>query len=156
MKKLVIGASLAVAGLLFSCSGGAGPEETAKLYLDAVNAQDFDKAKEYCTKESAGMLDFLKSIASMSGEKKEDAKKTEVKDLKCKVEPGDSLAVCTFVVDGKEEKLQMKNIEGKWLAHQPKEGPPGELDPGMMDMDAPTDSAGAVPTSEPAQPTESK
>jgi len=156
MKKLVIGASLAVAGLLFSCSGGAGPEETAKLYLDAVNAQDFDKAKEYCTKESAGMLDFLKSIASMSGEKKEDAKKTEVKDLKCKIEPGDSLAVCSFVVDGKEEKLQMKNIEGKWLAHQPKEGPPGELDPGMMDMDAPTDSAGAVPTSEPAQPTESK
>ena len=155
MKKLVIGASLAVAGLLFSCSGGAGPEESAKLYLDAVNAQDFDKAKEYCTKESAGMLDFLKTIAGMSGEKKTDAPK-EVKDLKCKVEPGDSLAVCTFVVDGKEEKLQMKNIDGKWLAHQPKEGPPGGLDPGMMDMDAPSDSAGAVPASEPAERAETK
>ncbi|MFN5371616.1 MAG: hypothetical protein ACK5B6_09160, partial [Bacteroidia bacterium] len=56
MKKLVIGASLAVAGLLFSCSGGAGPEETAKLYLDAVNAEDFEKAKEYSTKETAGII----------------------------------------------------------------------------------------------------
>lgn len=156
MKKLVIGASLAVAGLLFSCSGGSGPEETAKLYLDAVNAQDFEKAKEYCTKESAGMLDFLKTIAGMSGEKEKDAKKTEVKDLKCKIEQGDTVAVCTFVVDGKEENLQMKNIDGKWLAHQPKEGPPGELDPGMMDMDAPTDSAGAVPTSEPTKSAETK
>jgi hypothetical protein len=156
MKKLVIGASLAVAGLLFSCSGGAGPEETAKLYLDAVNAEDFDKAKEYSMKESAGMLDFMKSISSMSGEKKADTPKKEIKDLKCKIEAGDSLAVCTFSVEGKEEKLNMKNVEGKWLAHQPKEGPPGGLDPGMMDMDAPADSAGAVPTSEASEPAESK
>jgi hypothetical protein len=102
------------------------------------------------------MLDFLKTIAGMSGEKEKDAKKPEVKDLKCKIEQGDTVAVCTFVVDGKEENLQMKNIDGKWLAHQPKEGPPGELDPGMMDMDAPTDSAGAVPTSEPAESAETK
>jgi hypothetical protein len=56
------------------------------------------------------------------------------------------------MVDGKEEKLNMKKVEDKWLAHQPKEGPPGGLDPGMMDMDAPADSAGAeagaVPVSE--------
>jgi hypothetical protein len=148
MKKLLIGASLAVAGLMFSCSGGAGPEESAKNYIEALNAEDFEKAKEFATKESAGMLDFMKSIASMSGEKKADAPKKEVKDIKCKIEAGDSLAVCTFVVDGKEEKLDMKNIDGKWLAHQPKEGPPGGLDPGMMDMDAPADSADAMPASE--------
>lgn len=148
MKKLLIGASLAVAGLLFSCSGGAGPEESAKNYIEALNAEDFEKAKEFATKESAGMLDFMKGIAGMSGEKKDEASKKEIKDLKCKVEAGDSVAVCTFVVDGKEEKLDMKNVDGKWLAHQPKEGPPGGMDPGMMDMDAPADSAGAMPASE--------
>jgi hypothetical protein len=152
MKKLIFGASIAVVSLLFSCSGGSGPEESAKNYIEALNAEDFDKAKEFATKESAGMLDFMKSISSMSGEKKADSTKQEIKDLKCVIEAGDSLAVCTFMVDGKEEKLNMKKVEDKWLAHQPKEGPPGGLDPGMMDMDAPADSAGAeagaVPVSE--------
>lgn len=155
MKKLVIGAFFAVAGLLFSCSEPSGPEETANSFINALNAEDFEKAKEYSTKETAKMLDFMKSITGMSGEKKEEKPKKEVKDLKCKVEAGDTLAVCSYMVDGKEEKLNMKNVEGKWLAHMPKEGP-GELDPNMMDMDADTDSAGAVSTAEPSDSTENK
>ena len=33
-----------IAFFIVSCSGGEGPEVAAKAYLDAINAQDFDKA----------------------------------------------------------------------------------------------------------------
>ncbi len=154
MKKLVIGASLAVAGLLFSCSGGAGPEENAKIYLEAIYSTDTMKvrlAKGIATKETA--LDFFNALNIMSGA---DTSKLDLKNLKCTIEDGDSVATCKYFYDGKEQMLNMKKVEGKWLAHQPKEGPPGGLDPGMMDMDAPPDSAGAVPTSEASEPAESK
>jgi hypothetical protein len=114
-----------IAFFIVSCSGGEGPEVAAKAYLDAINAQEFDKAKEYATEESKGMIDFLKQISAMSGEKKEGAEKQIVKDLKCKIE-GDTTAVCTYLTAEKEEKsINLKKTADKWLVSMPKENPMG-------------------------------
>ena len=114
-----------IAFFIVSCSGGEGPEVAAKAYLDAINAQEFDKAKEFATEESKVMIDFLKQISAMSGEKKEGAEKEVVNDLKCKIE-GDTTAVCTYLTADKEEKtLNLKKTADKWLVSMPKENPMG-------------------------------
>ena len=114
-----------IAFFIVSCSGGDGPEVVAKAYLDAINAQEFDKAKEFATEDSKGMIDFLKQISAMSGEKKEAAEKQVVNDLKCKIE-GDTTAVCTYLTAAKEEKtINLKKTADKWLVSMPKENPMG-------------------------------
>ena len=119
-----------IAFFIVSCSGGEGPEVAAKAYLDAINAQEFDKAKEFATEESKGMIDFLKQISAMSGEKKEGAEKEVVNDLKCKIE-GDTTAVCTYLTANKEEKsINLKKTADKWLVSMPKENPMGGVEEG--------------------------
>ena len=84
---------------------GQSPQEDAFSY--ALMAEDFEKAKEFSTEDTKGMLDFMKSLSSMGGEKKEATKK-EYKDLKCTVDAGDSTAVCNYKEEYKDEKINLK------------------------------------------------
>ncbi len=152
MKNTLKFAAVAlIAVFVVACSGGNGPETNAKAYLDALNAEDFDKAKEFATEDTKGMLDFMKQIATMGGEKKEAKEKKEIKDLKCTVE-GDTTATCTYMAGDKEEKLNMKKSGEKWLVHQPKENPMGGGEEGgAMEGDAgTTDTSATAPAAEPA------
>ena len=146
MKKVFQFAAIALVAVMVSCSGGNGPEGSAKGYLDALMAEDFEKAKEFSTEDTKGYLDLMKSLSSMGGEKKEGAKK-EYKDLKCTVEAGDSTAVCNYKVEDKEDKINLKKAGDKWLVHMPKEGAPagGGMEGGMMDGGAEMSSDTAAP-----------
>jgi len=110
--------------LFVSCSQGEGPEVVAKAFIDAISAEDFDKAKEFATDESKEYIDFFKLLNGMKGMNKEDAGKLVVKDLKCKIE-GDTTAVCNFLRGEKEEGLHLKKTAGKWLVSMQKEIPTG-------------------------------
>jgi hypothetical protein len=149
MKKVFQFAAIALVAVMVSCSGGNGPEGSAKGYLDALMAEDFEKAKEFSTEDTKGMLDFMKSLSSMGGEKKEATKK-EYKDLKCTVDAGDSTAVCSYKVEDKDEKINMKKTGDKWMVHMPKEGAPaGGMEGGMMDAGAETSAdTNAAPAAE--------
>ena len=145
-----------IAFFIVSCSGGEGPEVAAKAYLDAMNAQDFDKAKEFATEESKGMIDFMKQISAMSGEKKEGAAKEVVNDLKCKIE-GDTAAVCTYLTAEKEEKsINLKKMGDKWMVHTPKENPMGGEEEGAPIEAADTTAVTDTSNSKNEYPKESK
>lgn len=45
MKKVFQFAAVALVAVMVSCSGGNGPEGSAKGYLDALMAEDFEKLK---------------------------------------------------------------------------------------------------------------
>lgn len=125
MKNILKAAAFSMIAVFFvACAGSEGPDANAKAYLDAVSANDFEKAKEFATEDSKGMLDFMKQISAMGGEKAAEEKKT-FSDLKCTV-AGDTTAVCTYKSGDKEETLNMKKTGEKWLVHQPKENPMGE------------------------------
>ncbi|MEX1189328.1 MAG: hypothetical protein WED33_08720 [Bacteroidia bacterium] len=129
MKNILKVAAIAmIAVFIVACSGGAGPEGAAKGYLDALKAKDFEKAKEFSTEDSKGMLDFMKQLSAMGGEKEgeEAAEGGNYSDLKCTVE-ADTAAVCTYKTDEKEETLKLKKMGDKWLVHQPKETPEGMM-----------------------------
>ena len=154
-NTLKLAAFALIAVFVVACSGGNGPETTAKAYIDALNAEDFEKAKEFATEDTKGMLDFMKQISSMGGEKKEAKEKKEIKDLKCTVE-GDTTATCTYMAGDKEEKLNLKKSGEKWLVHMPKENPMGgaeeggamEGDMGVSDTSATVAPAEAAPATE--------
>lgn len=155
MKKVFQFAAIALVAVMVSCSGGNGPEGSAKGYLNALMAEDFEKAKEFSTEDTKGMLDFMKSLSSMGGEKKEATKK-EYKDLKCTVDAGDSTAVCNYKVEDKDEKINLKKTGDKWMVHMPKEGAPaGGMEGGMMDAGAemPSDTNAAPAAEAPAAET---
>jgi hypothetical protein len=140
--KLVAVALIAV--FVYACGGKDTPEKNAKAYLDAMNGEDFDKAKEFCTKETGSMLDMMKSLTASMGAVNKDAKKekVEIKDLKCTVS-GDTTAVCTYCCtkEGKPGELKMKKEGDKWLAHQPKENPMGG---GKQGEEIPMDTTSAA------------
>jgi hypothetical protein len=150
-NSLKYAALVLVAVIAVACSGSGGPEGSAKSYLEAYNAKDFDKAKEFATEDTKGMLDFMKNIAAMGGEKKEPTEKKEIKNIKCNVE-GDSTAICTYCCNeqGSEDKISLKKVADKWLVHQPKENNPmGGEGTGEPMMEGSPDST-AAPVMEPA------
>jgi hypothetical protein len=150
-NSLKFAALILVAVIAVACSGNGGPEGSAKSYLEAYNAKEFDKAKEFATEDTKGMLDFMKNIAAMGGEKKDPTEKKEVKNIKCTVE-GDSTAICTYCCNeqGAEDKISLKKVGDKWLVHQPKENNPmGGEGSGEQMMEGATDSTSA-PVIEPA------
>jgi hypothetical protein len=116
----------------------AEPEEIAKLYLDAINNGDFENAKKFATEDSKSMLDFLKQIYALSPDSTEVNEKTVIKDLKCSITEGDTLAVCSYLENDEEKRLDMKNVNGNWLVHEPKENPQNEVDSEEQYMDTDT------------------
>lgn len=133
MKNILkLAAAGMIAVFIVACSAGAGPEGAAKGYLEALKAKDFEKAKEFATEDSKGMLDFMKQLSAMGGENEgETAEGGNYSDLKCTVE-NDTAAVCTYKADEKEESIKLKKSGDKWLVHQPKENPMGE-EGGMLE-----------------------
>ena len=107
-----------------SCGGGGSqPKDVARTFLDAMEEQDWETAKSVSTKETKKMLDSMKGLMSMGGNKDksttgklEEFKNTEVN--------GDK-AVVTYCCgkEGNDAKLHLKKVEGDWKVHLNKEMP---------------------------------
>jgi N-acetylneuraminic acid mutarotase len=91
------------------------PEYVVKQYLIALKNKEWEKAKEYTTKETTQNLDMMKSSGIDFGI-------TEVKDVKCSVKNNE--AVCTFCCskDSAFYCLDLKMENKKWTVFMPKDG----------------------------------
>jgi hypothetical protein len=145
LKKVGFFFSVVAMSAMIACGGDAStPEAAAQAYYDALLSKDMEKAKEYVTEETKPMMDLLGSMLSLAG----DEMPTSSVCKECKVE-GD-MATCTMETSktGTEEtgteELMLKNVDGKWLVHMPKEGADdlGEMD--MEDMEMEEDWANEV------------
>lgn len=129
MKKHLLFAVAAVLTVfVVSCGGsGTGPEKTAQAFLDAVDARNFDKAKELSTAESQKMIEMIAGFAEMAPDTIEvKAKKVS----KCDLE-GEDKALCTYCCDseGAETTLNMKKVDGTWKVDMSKETLFGDENP---------------------------
>jgi len=92
------------------------PEAVTEGYQKALADLDFKKAKEFVTEESKGGVDFIEAMITAFVPEGTDIstmkRKIELKDLKCE-ENGDE-ATCTFSIDGSEEKVDLKKVDGEW------------------------------------------
>lgn len=106
--------TLLVGLFMLSGCGKSCPKCNAQAFLDAVQQQDFAKAKQLSTEESHKVLDFAETLTDMAGEELRPA--DELKVASCEVD-GDK-ATCTYCCDeeGEDAVLSMKNVDGVWMA----------------------------------------
>lgn len=111
MKKLFF---IAAAGLIIAavgCKGGGTPKEVTERFFKAMNKKDFDAAKDEATKESAQMLDLMKTFAAA------DTSKAKAKDFTVENEKidGDKATVDVKETEsGKTQNVTLKKVDGKW------------------------------------------
>lgn len=103
-----------------ACKTEMKPEQVATTFLDAMNNQQFDTARLYCTDSTMQLIDFLQGIAEMAKQEGSSFAKAEpVKDMKCNV-TGDK-AVCTFCCngEGQSDEIDLIKTDKGWKINLP-------------------------------------
>ena len=125
MKKLMsIGFVLLFSFFMISCDGGSdNPQDVAKEFLTALADQDYDKAKELGTENTAMMIGMIESMASMAPEGEADAGMGEMDDITWgETEIDGDKAVCRYASpDQADQKLDLVKVDGKWKVDMKKE-----------------------------------
>lgn len=123
MKKLILSLFLIGSLMLTSCSGNS-PKTVAEKFMTAVNANNFEEAGKYCDAQTSQLLTSLNEM--MKSMPKGDSKDEQLfKGFKItKVEEnGDKAKVFYTTEDsnGKENALDLKKVDGKWIVSMHKE-----------------------------------
>ncbi|HRZ98700.1 MAG TPA: DUF4878 domain-containing protein [Paludibacter sp.] len=126
MKQFKLFSLMLLIILFASCSGGNGPEKVSEKFMKAIYTANFDEAKSLCTEDSKQTIDF---IAAFAAQKVDEMKKSDVKFEVTNVEiseDGNSAEVLGVIkgsldlesgsaIESKEEKVQLKKVDDKWL-----------------------------------------
>lgn len=126
MRKIALMFFAAMAFALLGCKSDSSPEAVAESFLKALYTADFEQAKSFCTEESKQAIDFVAAFASQSVDQMKNAK-VGFELLSSTISEDGSTAVVLAkitgtldlqkneVVEEKEEKVNLVNIDGKWL-----------------------------------------
>lgn len=106
--------------MLVSCSGD-GPEGVAKKFLELTNKGEFEKAKEYCDKDTAALIGMMESMAKNKAEEMKD-KDVKIVIISSEVnEEGDKAKVTYKSIEEEqtedtatEKQLDLVKIDGDW------------------------------------------
>ncbi|NIG54255.1 DUF4878 domain-containing protein [Chitinophaga sp. Cy-1792] len=103
--------------LLFSCKKKATPEEVALAFMHAIQDSNFDKARDYATKESQQVI----QLYSFFDARRSDAEREKIRNAKIEVikteknEAGDKASVTILNSSAhQEEVLQLVKESGQW------------------------------------------
>lgn len=117
MKKLIV--PFVVAALLASCGGGggsdSGPGSVAIEFNKALGTGDIAKAKEYCTKESAQVLDMIGGMMAMMPDSAKEAN-ANVKMTVLRDSIVEDRAWVWLQSEGSEESeaTELQKVDGEW------------------------------------------
>jgi hypothetical protein len=134
MKNLLKLAVIAVIIVAFNACGSKtnSPEGVAEKWAGHFYKKEFAEAKKLSTEETQKNLDQFEQFSAQGGDQaKKDVK---VENMKCVV-TGEN-AACTYLADGKEEKIDLVQKDGKWLVNMSKEAMTG----GTTTPEPPADS----------------
>ncbi len=98
------------------------PSHVALQFLEAINNNDFAKAKKYCTEDAKKLMEIMEGMIKMVP--KDQLQKTKIKQeitvLREEIAGDKALIVYKSSKSDKEEQLKMKKIDGKWLVSMDK------------------------------------
>lgn len=125
MKKLTGIGIVLVFALFFSACGGSSdnPQDVAKDFLKALADKNYDKAKDLGTENTSMMIGMIESMAKMapdSLQKDEDADMDAIEWGDTKID-GDSATCFYSTPDKKDQKLDLKKVDGKWKVDMKKD-----------------------------------
>jgi hypothetical protein len=93
------------------------PEQVLERFLNHLNHLEFEEAKKYATEETIKMLDLLKAMVSLVPE--QAPRPGEVVVKKCEI--SGNKAICNYLLNGKEDTVELMKINNFWLVHLTKE-----------------------------------
>lgn len=98
------------------------PSYVALQFLEAINNNDFAKAKKYCTEDAKKLMEVMENMMKMVP--KEQLQKSKLKEsisvLREEIAGDKALVVYKSSKSEKEEMLKMKKVNGKWLVSMDK------------------------------------
>lgn len=94
------------------------PEFVADKFLYHLNHLEFDEAKQYGTEETIKMLDLMQSMVQMIPDQS-PPQEVEYNIDRCEIQ--DNIAICYYTSNGKQDQLELRKIDKKWLVHLSKE-----------------------------------
>ncbi len=106
MKKFLLFGACATVAFLTSCS--SGPSAVAEEFVNDLTKGNYEEAKANCTENAKGIID----LAIAFGHKPVEDFSVEI--LKDSID-GDNAWVWYLDEKGKEQKLDLKKVDGKWL-----------------------------------------
>jgi hypothetical protein len=119
LKTIKIIILTSIIGLFSSCGRNDNPRSVAEKYFNAINAQEFEAAREYGTQETVNLLNMMIAFKKMSADSTFQEIKFEI--LREKI-TGEN-AIVFYKEEGKEGELKLPMIkeDGKWKVIQTKE-----------------------------------
>ncbi|MCX7696299.1 MAG: DUF4878 domain-containing protein [Bacteroidales bacterium] len=130
-----------------NCKKAEKPEKVAEDFLKYLAKGEYAKARELATGKAASLVTMIEGFAKEAGVKKQDQKKeVEIKDMKCEVK--DKEATCTYKQDGKDGKIMLQQVEGKWKVSQVPKEMGGDMNAPMDDVEEENDTTKTQPTTE--------
>ncbi len=109
--------------LAVSCGSKDDPQATAKDFMKALADQNYEKAKELGTENTKMMIGMVESFAKMAPDSLQDDTKVDFDAIQwgeTKID-GDK-AVCHYTdPEGKDEKIDLKKVDGKWKVDMKKD-----------------------------------
>ncbi len=131
MKNLFkISLLLVVSSFIFACGGTANdPKAVAKDFMEALAEQDYSKAKDLgteTTKQTIGLIESMVQMAKQMGQDADNSEMTKEFEGLENAEWSDAEidgdnAIVKYKVGDKEEKVDLKKVDGKWKVDMKKE-----------------------------------
>lgn len=120
---------LLILAVLFSCDNGTGsaqlqqstPEQSTQGFVDALKANDFELARQYCTKEAAtALMDFETNLKMVSAEEKSTLMSGfDMKEVSISCETIEGTTICKTCcgVDSTQGEWELVEQNKKWLVN---------------------------------------
>ncbi|MCS7077941.1 MAG: DUF4878 domain-containing protein [Bacteroidia bacterium] len=116
MKKSIISLFIILILAALGCKKN-NPSYTVLAFLEAVDNQDFTKAKKYCTQETQKLMVIMEGMMKIVP--KEQLQKVKRKEnyiiLREEIAGDRALVVYKNSDSNKEEQIKLKKENGKWL-----------------------------------------
>lgn len=114
-----------------ACNREAGPGDVAIKFITSVDRMKFDEAKQYCTPETAKMVDFMNTLMQMNP-KNIPEKKFEVLEEEIN---GDK-AIVRYKEEGKSkiDFINLVKVDHKWKVVVSKEDIGAKGQPGLNSL----------------------
>jgi len=125
MKKLTgIGIVLLFTFFFAACGGSSdNPQDVAKDFLKALADKNYDKAKDLGTENTAMMIGMIESMAKMAPDSLQEEDNADMDAIEwgdTKID-GDNATCFYSSPDKKDQKLDLKKIDGKWKVDMKKD-----------------------------------
>lgn len=137
MKIRILSVAAALICVLFSSCMKDGPAEVAVKFLDAVENEEYDLARELSTEETDKMISLLESLSDISDQNTTGVSTGDPEIISERIEGDTAFVEFKYTGEAESDMLELRRIDGRWYAHVTKES---ASDKDMVDTESDYDS----------------